>query len=54
LIWEVFEKWDATIAMFLNWLCNISDFVIDFSPSLPNGVESKNGLGYDVKVVGSN
>jgi hypothetical protein len=38
----------------LDWLCNISDFVIDFSPSLPDGVESKDGLIYDLRVIGSN
>jgi hypothetical protein len=38
--------------MFLEWLCNISNFIIDFSPSLPDGVESKDGLVYDVRVIG--
>jgi hypothetical protein len=39
--------------MLLDWLCNIFDFIIDFSPSFPNGVESKDGLVYDVGVIGS-
>jgi hypothetical protein len=37
--------------MFLDWLCNISNFAIDFSLSFPNGVKSKDGLVYDVKVI---
>jgi hypothetical protein len=40
--------------MFLDWLCNTFDFIIDFLPSLPDGVESKDGLVYDVGVIGSN
>jgi hypothetical protein len=39
--------------MFLDRFCNISDFAIDFSPSLPDGVESKDGLIYEVGVIGS-
>jgi hypothetical protein len=40
--------------MFIDWLCNIFDFVIDFSPpSLPNGVESKDGLGLGLGVINS-
>jgi hypothetical protein len=39
-IWEVVEKHNAPIAMLLDWFCNIFDFVINFSPSFPNGVES--------------
>ncbi len=51
-IWEVVEKHNATIAMLLDWFCNIFDFVINFSPSFPNGVKSKYGLALDVKVIG--
>jgi hypothetical protein len=40
--------------MLLDWLCSILNFVFDFSPSFQDGVESKDGLGYDVKVIGSN
>ncbi len=53
-IWEVVGKHDATIAILLDWLCSTFDFVINFSPSLPDHVQSKDGLGYDVKVIGSN
>jgi hypothetical protein len=54
-IWEIVEKWDATVVMFLNWLCNIFDFVIDFSPaSLPDGVKSKDRLRLRKGVIGSN
>jgi hypothetical protein len=38
--------------MLLDWLYNIFDFVIDFSPLLPNGVESKDGPVYDTWVIG--
>jgi len=51
-IWEVVRKWDVTITMLLDWLCNIFDFFIDFSSSLLDRVESKDGLGYDVGVMG--
>jgi hypothetical protein len=34
--------------MLLDWLYNISDFAINFSPSLLDGVKSKDGLVYDV------
>jgi hypothetical protein len=51
-IWEIVEKHDATIAMLLDWFCNIFHFVINFSPSFANGVESKYGLGLDVRVIG--
>jgi hypothetical protein len=40
--------------MLLDWLYNIFDFVIDFSPSFLDVVESKDGLVYDVRVIGSN
>jgi hypothetical protein len=40
--------------MFLDWLCNIFDFIIDFLPSLLDGLESKDGLVYDVGFIGSN
>ncbi len=42
-IQKVVEMWDATITMFLNWLSGISNLVINFSPSLSNGVKSKMG-----------
>jgi hypothetical protein len=51
-IYEVVEKRDTIITMFLDWLCNIFDFIIDFSPSLQDGVQSKDGLVYDVGVIG--
>jgi len=38
--------------MLLDWLCSIFDFFIDFSSSLLDRVESKDGLGYDVGVMG--
>jgi hypothetical protein len=53
-IWEVVKKWYAIVAMLLDWLYNIFDFVIDFSPSFLDVVESKDGLVYDVRVIGSN
>jgi hypothetical protein len=49
-MYEVVEKRDTIIAMFLDWLCNIFDFIIDFSPSFQDGVQS--GLVYDVGVIG--
>ncbi len=39
--------------MLLDWLCSIFDFFIDFSPSFLDRVESKDGLGYDIGVIGS-
>jgi hypothetical protein len=39
--------------MLLDWFYNIFDFANDFSPSLPNRIESKNGLVYDVRVISS-
>jgi hypothetical protein len=45
-MYEVVEKRDTIIAMFLDWLCNI----FDFSPSFQDGVQS--GLVYDVGVIG--
>ncbi len=51
-IWEVVEKHNATIAMLLDWFCNIFDFVINFSLSFPNGVKSKYGLALDLRVIG--
>jgi hypothetical protein len=51
-IWRIVEKHDATIAMLLDWFCNIFYFFINFSPSFPNGVKSKYGLGLDVRVIG--
>ncbi len=51
-IWEVIGKRDAIVAMLLDQLYNISDFVIDFSPSLLllDGVKSKDGLKLGLRV----
>jgi len=41
--------------MFLDWLYNISNFVINFSPpSFLDGVESKDGLVSRLGVIGLN
>jgi len=43
------------LSCFVDWLCNIFDFVIDFSPlSILNGVKFKDGLGLRLRVIGSN
>jgi hypothetical protein len=53
-IWEVVEKQDAIVVMFIDWFCSIFEFFIDFSPpSLPNGVESKDGLRLGLGVISS-
>jgi len=43
------------LSCFVDWLCNIFDFVIDFSPlSFLDGVKFKDGLGLQLGVIGSN
>jgi hypothetical protein len=43
------------LSCFVDWLCNIFDFVIDFSPlSFLNGVKFKVGLRLWLGVIGPN
>jgi hypothetical protein len=44
------EGGNATIAMFVDWLCNISSLVIIHSSSLTCGLNSKDALGIGLKL----
>jgi hypothetical protein len=46
-------KWDATIAMLLDWLCNIFTLVTIHSPSPILGFKSKDPKRLNVKILSS-
>jgi hypothetical protein len=50
---EVMENRVATIAMLLDWICNIFALVINLSLSLIDGLEFSEALGLNVKGIGS-
>jgi len=54
-IWilDVKVKWDATIAMLLDWLCNIFTFVTIHSPSPIHGLKPKDLERLSVKTLSS-
>jgi hypothetical protein len=52
IILNVKVKWDALVAMLLDWLYNIFTLVTIHSPSPIDGLESKDLKRSDVKILG--